>query len=180
MNSRGWAISFTASPDEFQRLGPCCRVATPSEHPQNRVEYGVQFFAHILGKKAQHEIAVLLQQLVLPPIATIRDRIREVLSAVEFDGYARVGAQQVDLKCSEAVERDRQRHVDAEPSIRLPQRVQSSVEEGLRCTSCSRYTFGVFWHQPRGVHEQARQRCVDAVSNEPSHASGVVALPDGI
>jgi hypothetical protein len=82
-------------------------VATPSEYPQDRIEHGVQFLAHILGKKAQHEIAVLLKQLVLAPIATIRDRIREVLSAIEFDNKPRVGAQQVDFKCSDAVERDR-------------------------------------------------------------------------
>jgi hypothetical protein len=30
------------------------------------------------------------------------------------------------------------------------------------------------------VHEQRRQRSVDAVSNQPSHASGVITLPDGI
>jgi hypothetical protein len=42
-----------------------------------------------------------------------------VLSAVEFDGYAGVGAQQVDFKCPEAVECDQQRHVDTEASIGL-------------------------------------------------------------
>src|SRR5262245_5177524 len=30
------------------------------------------------------------------------------------------------------------------------------------------------------MHEQGRQRRVDAVSNEPSHATGVITLPDGI
>ena len=75
----------------------------PGKHPHDRIEHGIQFLAYVLGKKAQHEVAVLLQQLVLASIATIDDRIREVLSAVEFDGYAGVGAQQVDFKCSEAV-----------------------------------------------------------------------------
>jgi hypothetical protein len=103
-----------------------------------------------------------------------------VLSAIEFDDNARVGAQQVDFKGSEAVERDRQRHVETEPSTRLRQRVQSPIEERLGCTSCPRCTLGVFRHSPGGVHEQARQRRVDAVSNEPSHATGVIALPERI
>ena len=41
-------------------LGPCCLVPTPSEHPQDNIEDGVEFLAYILGKKAQHEVAVLL------------------------------------------------------------------------------------------------------------------------
>ena len=52
--------SITASPYESEGLGPRGRVTTPSEHPQDRIEHGVQFLAHILGKKAQHEVAVLL------------------------------------------------------------------------------------------------------------------------
>jgi hypothetical protein len=59
-------------------------VATPSEHPQDRIEHGIQFLAYVLGQKAQHEVAMLLQQLVLPSIATIGNRIRDA-AAVEFD-----------------------------------------------------------------------------------------------
>ena len=98
-------MSFAASPYEFERLDPC--LATPRKHPQDRIEHGIQFLAYVLGKKAQHEVAVLLQQLVLPSVATVRDRIREVLSAIEFDRQTRVSAQQVDFECSEAVERNR-------------------------------------------------------------------------
>jgi hypothetical protein len=86
-------------------------------------------------------------------IATIRDRIREVLSAIEFDGYARIGAQQIDFKSSEAVEWDRQRHIEMEASGGLGQRVESTVQERLRCTSCPRGTLSVFLHCPGGVHE---------------------------
>src|SRR4029453_13303751 len=99
----------TASPYELERLRLCSGLATPSKHPQDRIEHSIKVLAYVLGKKAQHEVAFLLQHLVLPPIATIRDRIREVLSAIEFDDNARVGAQQIDFKGSEAIERDRQR-----------------------------------------------------------------------
>jgi len=129
---------------------------TPDKHPLDRIENRIQFPAYVLVKKAQHEVAVLLQQLILPSIAPIRDRIREMLSAIQFDGQTRVGAQQVDFKRSEAVEGDRQRHVETEEPIRLPQRLQSSIERRFRCTSCPRCTLGVLWSRPRGVHEQAR------------------------
>ena len=62
----------------------------PSKHLQDGVENGVQFFADVLSQKAQHEVAVFLQQLVLPPVAAIRDRIGQVLSAIEFDGEDRL------------------------------------------------------------------------------------------
>src|SRR5215207_10063799 len=81
------AMSFAASPHEFERLDPC--LATPRKHPQDRIEHSIQVLAYVLGKKAQQEVAVLLQQLVLPPIASIRDRIREMLSAIEFDRQTR-------------------------------------------------------------------------------------------
>ena len=100
----------------------------PSKHPQDGVENGLQLLADVLSQKAQHEVAVLLQQLVLPPIAAIRDRIGQVLSAIEFDGQVRIRAQQVDFKCAEAVERNRLGHIDTEASARLPQRIQSPVE----------------------------------------------------
>jgi hypothetical protein len=89
---------LTASPDELERLGLRSRAATPGQHSQNRIEHGVQVLADVLGKKMQHEVAVFLQQLILSPIATIRDGIREVLSAVEFDSYTRGGAQKIDFK----------------------------------------------------------------------------------
>ena len=54
------AASFAASPYKLERLGPCRGLPTPSERPQDRIEHGVQFPAHIRGKKAQHEVAVLL------------------------------------------------------------------------------------------------------------------------
>ena len=40
------------------------------------IENGVEIPPDVLGEKAQHPIAVLLQQLVLVPVAPVRDRIR--------------------------------------------------------------------------------------------------------
>ena len=54
-------ISFTASPGELERLDPRASLALPRKHSQDGVENGVQLLADVLGKKAQHEVAVLLQ-----------------------------------------------------------------------------------------------------------------------
>jgi len=55
-----------------------------SKCPQNGVEYAVQLFPEILGKESQHEVTVLLKQLVLLSITAIGDRIRKMLRSVQF------------------------------------------------------------------------------------------------
>ena len=82
----------TASPYDLERLGIRCRLVTPNKHTQDRLEHSIQFLTYILGKKPQHEVAVLLQQLVLPSVATIRDGTGQVLSTIQFDGYSRVSS----------------------------------------------------------------------------------------
>ena len=74
------------------RSSPLRAPATPSgECPQDIVEHRVQFLAHILGEEAQDQVPTLLQQAILPPVASIRHGIREVLRAIQFDGHACVG-----------------------------------------------------------------------------------------
>ena len=77
-----------------------------SERSQDGIEHPVQFPAHIFGKEAQHQIAILLEHLILPPVAPVRDRIREMLRAVQFHRHTRVGTQEVDFQSSQTVERD--------------------------------------------------------------------------
>ena len=87
-----------------------------AERSQDRVEHHVQFLADVFSKEPQHQITVLLKQLILAPVAAVRDRVREMLRAVQFDRHARVGAEQVDFQAPRTVEWDRQRHVDVEPT----------------------------------------------------------------
>jgi energy-coupling factor transporter ATP-binding protein EcfA2 len=42
----------------------------------------------VVGEIAQDEIAVLLKELVLPPIASVRDRVRKVLRSVNLNDDA--------------------------------------------------------------------------------------------
>ena len=90
-----------------------------AQRAQNRVEHKVQFLTHVLGKEAQHQITVLLQQLIFAPVAAVRDRIREMLGAIQLHRHAGVPAQQIDFETSHTVERDRQRHIDAETAFGL-------------------------------------------------------------
>ena len=43
--------------------------STTTEGPEDRVEHSVQFPTHILSEESEHEVTVLLQQLVLSTIA---------------------------------------------------------------------------------------------------------------
>ena len=81
----------TSSYETERSHGWSCQLAV-IERSQNGIEHRVQFLAHVFGKEAQHEIAVLLQHLILAPVAPIRDWIREMLRAVEFHRDTCVGA----------------------------------------------------------------------------------------
>ena len=86
---------------------------------QYAVEHDVQFLAHVFGKEPQHQIAVLLQHLILAPIASIRDRIGEVLSAIQLHCNPRIGAEQIHFQPPETIEGDRQIGIEAEAVPRL-------------------------------------------------------------
>ena len=111
------------SPNENER----CRLrrrCPPAHCPQDRVEHHVEFLADVFGEEAQHEISVLLKQLIFAPIAAIGDWIGEMLGAVELHRDTRVGAQQVDFQTRQPVERDRQRMVDGKAALGFLQRFQ--------------------------------------------------------
>jgi hypothetical protein len=74
---------------------------------------------HLLGEEPQHQIAVLLQHVIFAAIASIGDRIGEVLSPIKFHCDARIGAEQINFQPSETIERDRQIGNEAEAVSRL-------------------------------------------------------------
>lgn len=109
-------------------LSAARRAAPTSQRSESGIEHPVQIPAHVLRKKAQHEVPVFLQQQVLAAVSAIGDRIGEMLVAVEFHGDAGIGglvAQQIDLQLPEAVEGDRQHGVEPEAAPRLWQRLQA-------------------------------------------------------
>ena len=55
-----------------------------------------------------------------------------MLGAVQFDGDARIGAEQIDFQRRRAVERDRQRGVQPKPPLGFGQRLEPSEQERLR------------------------------------------------
>jgi len=57
-----------------------------------------------------------LEQLILPSIAAVRDRIREMLSAVNLNDDSRVYAQEIYFHSSPTVERNGQVGVPLESS----------------------------------------------------------------
>ena len=83
---------------------------------QDRIEHRLQLPTDILSKKPQNQIAVLLQQLILAAVAAVRDRIGEMLAAVQLHSHPGIRAEKVDLQRAETIERDRQGHVEANPA----------------------------------------------------------------
>jgi hypothetical protein len=103
-----------------------------------------------------------------------------MLSAVQFHSYVRIGTQKVDLELSEPVECNRQGRVERETAPSFRQRLQSPKQKRFRGAPGTVRALGVWEHGPGGMHEQRRKWCVDAISNEPSHAARVITLPDRI
>lgn len=114
-----------------------------AERSQDRIEHQVQLPPNIFSKETQHQVSALLQQLIFPAIAAVRDRIRQMLGSIQLDGHSGTGTQEIDLQLSETIERDRQRNVDAEATLGLLQGFQSAVEERFRCTPSSVCAVGV-------------------------------------
>src|SRR6185503_3704033 len=112
-------MSRPAAPYELDRFSDWNGRSAVAQRSQNRIEYHVQFLAHVFGKEAQHQVAALLQQLILATVATIRDRIRKMLGAIQLHRHTRISTVEVHFQLSEAIKRDRQRHVDAETSLGL-------------------------------------------------------------
>ena len=104
---------------------------------QDGVEHRVEMLAHVFGQEPQDEVAVLLQQAVLAAIAAVGLGIGQVLPAVEFDGDARLGAQQIDFHLPPAVKGNRQLGVQAEPAGGFRQRLQPPVQERLGGTAAA-------------------------------------------
>ena len=71
-----------------------------TQRPQNCVEHQVQLLAHVFSKEPQHQVAALLQQLILAPVAAVRDRIREMLRAIQFHRHTGIGAHEIDFESS--------------------------------------------------------------------------------
>ena len=70
----------------------------------DRIQHHVEIFAYILGEETQHEIAILLEQLVLATISAIGIGAFQVLRTIQLDGDACIGAQQVDFQSTPIVE----------------------------------------------------------------------------
>ncbi len=124
--------SYLASAQEPESIGRRNRRSAVTERSYDGVEHHIQLLAHVFGKEAQHQIAVLLQQLVLTPVSAVRDGIREMLCTVQLHRHTRIGTQEIDFQCPETVERNRQRDVDAETPLGLRQGLQSPEEERFR------------------------------------------------
>ena len=142
-----------------------------TEGAQNRVEYGVELLADILGQEAENDVPVLLQELIFAAVSPVRDGVSQVLNSVEFNGNLGVSAQKIDFERAEPVERDGETRVQLETVPSLRQRVETPIQERFGGASRSRSALGIGRRKPRNVHEQTGERTVDAIPDKAAYTS---------
>src|SRR6266404_1640550 len=103
-----------------------------------------------------------------------------MLGAVDLNDEPRICAKEIDFHSAAAVERNGQVGVELKSSPCLPQRFETSIEERLGSTSRAINAFGLRRNRTSGGHEQVRERHVNSVTNEPTHAGRVVPFPERI
>ena len=115
--------------------------------------------------------------MVFAAVATVRIGVGEVLRTVQLDRHARLGTEQVHLESTAGVEGDRQPLIEAEPSFRLGQAIQSPEQERLCRAARAIDPLCVRMDRPGRVKEQAGKGRVHAIAHEPLHAARVVPFP---
>src|SRR5216683_6372070 len=98
---------------------------------------------------------MLLEHPILPPVASIRDRVRKVLRAVDLYRHSRVRAQKIHFKAPDTIEGNWQLGVNPEPALGFRQSFQTPIEKRLSCTSRAVRTIGVRRCRTSGLNEQA-------------------------
>src|SRR6266568_2065604 len=87
----------TAGAQHYKRMSQSLLFLTAEQRSLDRVQHHVEVLAHIFGEEAQHEVAVLLEQLILTAVSTIGIGTFQVLRAIQFDHHTRMSTQQVDF-----------------------------------------------------------------------------------
>jgi hypothetical protein len=71
-----WILAYPSSPSkdlETIREGRCWRPAgSMGQRSEDPVQHFIQALSNVFGEESKHEIAILLQQNILAPVATIR------------------------------------------------------------------------------------------------------------
>ena len=127
-----------------------------ADDPKNGVQDLLKALPDVLRQEPQHEVAVLLQQLVLPAVTAIRLGVSQVLASIELHSNAGIRAQQVDLQAPLLVERNHHGLVEHEPPLGLGERFQSPEQELLRGAAGACRTFGIRWNRVRRGERRER------------------------
>jgi hypothetical protein len=137
-----------------------------AERPQDSIEHQVEFPPHVFRQNPKDEVVVLLKELVLASVPSVSCSVREMLGAVQLDRDARIGAEQIDLQPTLAVEWNWERDVETKSPLGFRERLEPPEKERLRRTPRSIDTVGVLGERSSSVHEEARQRRIDSVSDQ--------------
>src|SRR4051812_14615722 len=113
------------------RRGSTGAIFTVNERRQDSVENMVELLAGVFRQESQYKISMLLEQGVLPAVASVRLGIGEMLRAIQFNDRVCIHAQKVHLHFPVAVERDRQLDVQAKTISRFRECLQATKKKSL-------------------------------------------------
>ena len=127
-------------PEDPQGTGGSGRGCPAAERTQDSIEHQVEFPPHVFRQNTKDEVVALLKELVLASVPSVRCSVREMLGAVQFDRDARIGAEQVDLQPTLAVEWNWERDVETKSPLGFRERLEPPEKERLGRTPRSIHT----------------------------------------
>jgi len=84
------------------------------QRSQDCIEHRIEVLAHVFGEEPQYEAAVFLQQEIFASVATVGLGVSQMLAAVELNGDACIGTQQIHFHASPPVKGNGQLGVETE------------------------------------------------------------------
>jgi hypothetical protein len=100
-----------------------------------------------------------------------------MLCAIQFDDQASVGTKEVHFHHAPVVEWNGQFRVQAKAAGRVRQCLQAAIKKRLTRAAGAGNAFGVRQGRPRRVNKQVGEGNINAITNQPAHAGGVILLP---
>ena len=141
-----------------------------NKHSLDCIQDLIEVLADVFRQEAQHEIALLLQEVVLVPVQAVSLGIGQVVRTIQLNRQARLGAEQVHLHPALAAKGYGQRDIQLEPSGCLWDRFQAAVKEGFRRTPGPAGSYRTGRWRRHGTDKQLCQRHVYPIANQTSDA----------
>lgn len=137
----------------------------------DRIKHAVEIFTKVLRQKTQNEVSVFLEENILSSVPTIRVSIFEMLITVQLDDDFLRGTNEIDFHAASVIEGYWQKGVEKESILGGGQALQAVIKKALAGTPS-------LWVMRLGnMDKEPGERGIHAVSDQASHAGGIILFP---